>query len=126
MIQLTFAEVTNFTQKLKLSQLIYFTRNFLITEYETFHSLFARSYAISICLILKPCLRDFKGRLFERIFLDYLFYILTKVEKDTCMLQHFIIVSKSQTFLYQKFYNDKPQAIVGFFYICRRSDKKTK
>ena len=77
----TFAEITTFPWKLKLCLLNQFTGNlFMITEYKTFLSLLDSSWAVSICMTLKLCLRKFKGCLFEGCFLT-IFSISLKKQK---------------------------------------------
>ena len=91
----------------------------MITEYKTFLSLLDSSWALSICMTLKLCLRKFKGCLFEGCFLT-IFSISLK-SKNTLkgsMFYHFILVSKSKTLLYSEVLCRPAPGHKRYFYIC--------
>ena len=86
-----------------------------------------KEWPLSICHILKLFLRRINGRIFERILLEYLFHILTKVKissQDIYVSKHFTLVSEIQNFLYSEILNRPAPDYRRSFYICGRSDKK--
>ena len=75
----------------------------MTTEYKSFLSILDISCAIRICLILSLYLGRYKGRLFERMLLVYLLYILNKEKillEDLYVFRYSILQSKSQKMFY--------------------------